>query len=267
MARTHGFPASGSVLRYNLGMLRLMCVTAHPDDEAGNFGGSLLKYHHAGVQTAVVCLTPGQAGTHRGGAKSDQELAELRKREFSAACEILKVARPVIYDYPDGQLYLQNINRVVYALTLEIRRFRPQVLATFGADGGLTGHPDHGVAGVFASLAFQWAARTNRYSDQFNGEIKPHRAQKLYYGTANFVIAGRQPIVQPPPSAAIDIKDHLEGKLAAFRAHASQAPLFPLFEENAQKGGGKELFHLVASAKGGPVLPETDLFEGVDDSD
>ena len=242
-------------------------MTAHPDDEAGNFGGTLLKYHFAGVETAVVCLTQGQAGTHRGRANSDQELAELRKREFVAACEILRVTCPVLCDYPDGQLYLQNLNRVVYALTLEVRRFRPQVLVTFGPDGGLTGHPDHGMAGVFASLSFQWAGRTNRYADQFTAEIKPHRVQKLYYGTADFVIPGRQPITLPPITAAIDIKDHVEGKLAAFRAHASQAPLFPLFEESARKGGGKELFHLVASRKAGPVHDETDLFEGVKDSD
>src|SRR5690348_9049718 len=82
--------------RYNLCMLRLMCVTAHPDDEAGGFGGTLLKYGAAGVETSVVCLTPGQAATYRGRAKNDQELADIRKREFAAACEILKVSRPVI---------------------------------------------------------------------------------------------------------------------------------------------------------------------------
>ena len=256
----------GPLLRYNLGMFRLMCVTAHPDDEAGNFGGTLLKYHSAGVETAVICLTPGQAGSHRGTAKNDQELAELRKREFFSACQILKVTCPVVYDYPDGQLYLQNLNRVVYALTLEIRRFRPHIFSTFGADGGLTGHPDHGMAGIFASLAFQWAGRTNRYADQFSAEIKPHRAQKLYFGTANFVIPGRQPIMLPPPTAAIDVRDHLEGKLAAFRAHGSQAPLFPLLEESVKRGGGQELFHLAASSKAGPIRQETDLFEGVEDS-
>jgi LmbE family N-acetylglucosaminyl deacetylase len=122
------------------------------------------------------------------------------------------------------------------------------------------------MAGIFASLAFQWAGRTNRYADQFNLEIKPHRAQKLYYGTANFVIPGRQPVMLPPPSAAIDVKDYLEGKLAAFKAHASQAPLFPLLKESVQRGNGKELFHLAASSKPGLVREETDLFEGVDDN-
>ena len=253
-------------IRYNAAMFRLMCVTAHPDDEAGGFGGTLLKYRAAGVETSVVCLTPGQAATHRGGAKSDQELAEMRKREFAASCDILKISRPVIFDYPDGQLYLQNLNRVVYALTLEIRKFCPHVLMTFGSDGGVTGHPDHAMAGMFASLAFQWAGRNNRYADQFNSEIQPHRAQKLYYGTADFVLPGRQPITMPPHTAAIDIKPYFEAKVAAFKAHTSQAPLFPLFEQNVRNRSERELFHLAAWTKFGAIKQETDLFEGVEGS-
>jgi LmbE family N-acetylglucosaminyl deacetylase len=243
-----------------------MCVTAHPDDEAGGFGGTLLKYASNGVETSVVCLTPGQAATHRGSAKSDQELAEMRKKEFAASCEVLKVSRPVILDYPDGQLYLQNVNRVVYALTLEIRRFRPQVLMTFGADGGVTGHPDHGMAGMFASLAFQWAGRNNRYADQFEADIAPYRTQKLYYGTADFTIPGRQPITLAPITARIDMKEFFATKVAAFRRHTSQSPLFSLFEQNVRDRSECELFHLAASVKGGAIRQETDLFEGVEEN-
>ena len=61
-----------------------MCITAHPDDEAGGFGGSLRLYRDRGVETSVVCLTPGQAATHRGGAANDQELAAARRKEFAA---------------------------------------------------------------------------------------------------------------------------------------------------------------------------------------
>src|SRR5438045_6406547 len=129
-------------------MLRMMVVTAHPDDEAGNFGGSLRLYAERGVETSVVCLTPGQAATHRGGARSDQELAEMRNREFATACETLRVTRPVIFDYPDGQLYLQNVNRVVYALTLEVRKFRRHVIMTYGAGDGGTGHQVHSLTGL-----------------------------------------------------------------------------------------------------------------------
>src|SRR5256885_4746893 len=99
-------------------MLRMMVITAHPGDEAGNFGGSLCLYHDRGVETCVLCLTPGQAATHRGGARSDQELALIRRQEFAASCEILKVSRGVVLDYPDGHLHRQDLYRVVCALVL-----------------------------------------------------------------------------------------------------------------------------------------------------
>src|SRR6202035_2525132 len=106
---------------YNKSMLRLMCITAHPDDEAGGFGGTLSLYHDRGVETCVVCLTPGQAATNRGGAANDHELAAVRRKEFAAACEILKVSHGIVLDYPDGQLHRQDVYKVVCALTLYVR--------------------------------------------------------------------------------------------------------------------------------------------------
>ncbi|HEX3739088.1 MAG TPA: PIG-L family deacetylase [Terriglobales bacterium] len=244
-------------------MFRLMCITAHPDDEAGGFGGTLLNYAERGVETSVVCLTPGQAATNRGEARNDQELAELRRKEFAASCEILKVSRPMILNYPDGQLYRQELNRVVYDLTMRIREFRPQLVITFGAEGGVTGHPDHSMAGIFATLAFHWAGRPNRYADQLKNGLTPHRAQKLYYGTADFALPNRPPITFTPQTAAIDIKKYLDTKISAFKAHKTQAPLWPLFEQNARRRD-RELYHLAASVNAGELHPETDLFADVE---
>jgi LmbE family N-acetylglucosaminyl deacetylase len=242
--------------------LRLMVITAHPDDEAGSFGGSLRLYGARKVETCVVCLTPGQAASNRGGAKNDQELAAIRRKEFAAACEILKVNRGIVLDYPDGQLHRQDLYKVVCDLTRHLREFRPQVLLTFGPEGGLTGHTDHSMVSVFATLAFHWAGRANRYPDQLGGGITPHRAQKLYYATANFTLSDRQPILLSFPTARIDIGNFLEAKIAAFKAHASQAPLWPRFEENIRKGARQEMFHLAASSSRSSGQ-ETDLFAGV----
>lgn len=244
-----------------------MCITAHPDDEAGGFGGTLRSYAERGIATSVICLTPGQAASHRGEARSDAELAELRKREFAASCEILKVTKPIILDYPDGQLYRQELNRIVYDLTLRVREFRPHVMITFGAEGGVTGHPDHSMAGIFATLAFHWAGRANRYADQLKNGLVPHQAHKLYYGTADFALPNRPPITFTPQTATVEIGDHLETKILAFKAHKTQAPLWPLFEENARKRGRSELFHLAASVKAGALQSETDLFADVNTAD
>jgi LmbE family N-acetylglucosaminyl deacetylase len=244
-------------------MPRMMVVTAHPDDEASSFGGSLRLYQERGVETSIICLTPGQAATHRGNARSDQELGELRRSEFAAACEILKVSRGIVLDYPDGQLHRLDMQRVVSDLTLRIRDFRPQVLLTFDAAGSVTGHTDHSMASVFATLAFHWAGRSNRFPDQLTGSVTPHQIQKLYHTAANFTLPGRQPVTLPPVTTAIEIGNYLEAKLEAFRAHTTQQPLWSMFEEHARKRGGQELFHLAAAVNAGPVAQESDLFAGV----
>jgi LmbE family N-acetylglucosaminyl deacetylase len=248
-------------------MLRMMVVTAHPDDEASSFGGSLRLYREHGAETCVICLTPGQAATYRGGAHNDQELGAMRRKEFAAACEILNVARGVVLDYPDGQLHRLDVYRVVCELTLRMREFRPQVLLTFDPAGGVTGHTDHSMASVIATLAFHWAGRNNRFPDQLIGSIRPHRVQKLYYATADFILPGRQPVTVAPPTTVIEIGDYLETKIEAFQAHISQQPLWSLFEEYARKRGPRELFHLAAAVNAEPVAQESDLFAGISEEE
>src|ERR1700758_4187450 len=97
-------------------MVRLLCITAHPDDEAGGFGGSLLLYHNRGGETFVTCLTPGQAARNRGNAASGEELAKLRRQEFARSCELLKVTSGEVLDYPDAGLDKLDFYSVVEVL-------------------------------------------------------------------------------------------------------------------------------------------------------
>ena len=244
-------------------MRRLMCVTAHPDDESGGFGGTLRTYAERGVETFVLCLTPGQAARNRGKATNDQELAALRRKEFAAACQILHVSRGVVLDYPDAQLYRQDLYKVVCEITRHIREFRPHVLMCFGSEGAVTAHDDHSMASIFATLAFHWAARTNRYPDQLSQGLQPVRVQKLYYATTDFHLPDRQPVAMPPATAEIDIRKYYDVKIQAFHAHTTQAPLFPRFEANIARRGQHELFHLAARVELGWIEKETDLFAGV----
>ncbi len=246
-------------------MRRLLCVTAHPDDEAGGFGGSLLLYRQRGVETFVVCLTPGQAATHRGNARTDSDLAEQRRGEFASACGILQVTRGEVLDYPDAGLDRTDFYGLVGDLVQRIRSIRPQIILTLGPEGAVTAHPDHSMASLFTTAAFHWAGRANRYVEQLNNGVRPHRVQKLYYSTALFTLPDRQPVALPPATTTIHIGDFLETKIAAFKAHTTQAPLFTLFENNVRKRGREELFHLAARSVPSVMHPETDLFEGIEE--
>lgn len=206
-------------------MLKLLCITAHPDDEAGGFGGTLRLYHDRGVETSVICLTAGTAARNRGTARSNEQLAALRRAEFAASCEVLGVTHGEVLDYPDGQLYRSNFHDITEELVRRIRRIRPDVVITFGTDGGLTGHPDHAMAGVFATMAFQWAGRVDRFPEQIAQGLKPHRGQKLYHLAADYVLPDFPAIAPPPVTARIDVGDErFQKKMRPFDGTAPRLP-------------------------------------------
>src|SRR5438128_1074054 len=147
---------------------RFLVVTAHPDDEAGGFGGTLALYAGRGVSIHVLCLTAGTAARNRGTAKTNEELAQMRRVEFAESCKVLGVTGEVL-DYPDGALVRTPLQQPVADIVFRIRKLKPHIVLTFGPEGGLTGHPDHAMAGVFASLAFQAAARKDRFAEQLSG--------------------------------------------------------------------------------------------------
>jgi LmbE family N-acetylglucosaminyl deacetylase len=119
---------------------------------------------------------------------------------------------------------------------------------------------------IFVTLAFHWAGRTNRFPEQLQSGLQPHCAQKLFYSTTLFTMPDRQPVALSPSTAKIEIgQDGLEAKIAAFKCHTSQSPLFPYFEELVRKRGSQELFHLAASLTPAKAQFETDLFAGVVD--
>jgi LmbE family N-acetylglucosaminyl deacetylase len=246
-------------------VLRLLCITAHPDDESGAFGGSLARYSESGVDCSVLCLTAGERATNRGGIVDDDELKARRRSEFAAACRHLGVARSQVLDYPDKALDRADFLAVTGLLVKTIRSLRPHVVLTFAADGYVTAHPDHGMAGLFASAAFQWAAQTTRCTAQLQQGIEPWQAKKLYYVTTVFSLPERPAISLSPVTAHIDVAPYVQRKIEAFACHATQQPLLHLFEDAQRRVGTHELYHLAATAQVTPMTIETDLFAGIEE--
>jgi LmbE family N-acetylglucosaminyl deacetylase len=246
--------------------LRLMCFTAHPDDECGAFGGALMQAHQRGVETGVICLTEGRAASNRGNARSGDELAALRRREFAAALRVLDVAHGEVLTYPDGGLARQDFTRVTTDLVEHIRRFRPQVVLTFGGDGNVNLHPDHTMVCFFATAAFHWAGRTNFAPEQIAAGLLPYRAQKLYYAVAPFLAyEGTPRIALVPASLALELGDLKARKIEAFEQHTTQAELVAKVKVIFAGTGGDEKY-LLAAAPGMRSSPlETDMFADLEE--
>ncbi len=241
-----------------------MCITAHPDDECGAFGGALMLAHRRGIETSVLCLTEGRAASNRGTARDGDELAQLRRQEFAAALRVLGVSHGEVLDYPDGDLARQDFAAVTTALVERMRRFQPHVVITFGGDGNVNLHPDHTMVSCFATAAFYWAGRSN-----FAPGLAPWRPQKLYYGAAPFLAYATpeeaRTIALMPASLVLDVNDLKAKKLEAFLQHTTQEKMFAKVREVFDQTGGEEKY-LLAATRGMPASPmEIDMFAGLEE--
>lgn len=239
--------------------LRLLCVVAHPDDECFAFGGALALASDRGVETAVLCLTDGQAATNRGEAKNGEELGAMRRREFAASCEILGAHRHELLDYQDGQLEFHSLHELGGRLVEYFREFRPHVVLTFGGEGALNNHPDHTAVSAATTAAFHWSGNRKRFPEH-GGTWCP---QRLFYLTTNFFLPERPSPLPAPWTTVLDIRSVRERKQRAFEAHISQAPLMDgarlLFEEH----GHDERYVLAYTTEPQAARQSTDLLEGL----
>ena len=239
--------------------LKLMCVIAHPDDECFGFGGALALAADRGVETYVVCLTDGQAGSYRGDATTGEELGKMRREEFAASCEMLGITRHELLDYHDGKLEFVDFSNAAGRLVKRMRQFQPDVVITFGGDGGLNTHADHMIVSMLTTAAFHWSGQAKRYPQ--HGEAKG--PQRLYYLTTNFFLPGRREPKPMPWTVTLDIRSVQERKAEAFRQHTSQAPLVEQTKELFKKYGTEEFYTLAAAKEPQPAQLGTDLFEGL----
>jgi LmbE family N-acetylglucosaminyl deacetylase len=176
---------------------------------------------------------------------------------------VLNVTGAQILNYRDGALDRADFFQVVGDLTQLIREIQPDIVLSMGPEGAITGHSDHSMASLFATMAFHWAARKDRYPEQLKEGLVPHRARKLYYSTAAFVLPDRPPVSPPPCTTTIDIAQFVEGKINASREHVTQAPLMARFAKAMRQFGKKELFHLAATNEPIVLELETDLLAGI----
>ena len=174
-------------------------------------------------------------------------------------------------------------------LVAVIREVRPQVLVTYDEFGGY-GHPDHIQAHRVAMYGAQLAAVPSYRRDL--GE--PWDIAKIYWGAIaetrmreglrairaagdTTTFEGMDPDGDLPPmfrpdadiDCEVDASEHLDKKLDALRAHATQitadGPFFALSNNMGSQAFGREQFRLVKGAPGetGDDGWESDLFAGI----
>jgi LmbE family N-acetylglucosaminyl deacetylase len=161
------------------GRCRLLGIFAHPDDETFCAGGTFARYAGQGADLMVVSATRGQAGQIRDAAVGNRRtIAAVREAELRLACERLGITKVRCLDHVDGALSDAEFSALVEEVAEVICEFRPDIVITFGPDGGY-GHPDHIAISAGTTAACQRAADPGRRSR--TGTRPLRQPPRLYY--------------------------------------------------------------------------------------
>ncbi len=170
---------------------RLLAVFAHPDDEVFCAGGTMARAVQAGAEVMIVSATRGEQGQIRDPAAATRRtLGAVRERELGAAAAELGVQHVQVLAYPDGTLphHWSALAVTIEAIT---RRFDPDTVITFGADGGY-GHPDHIAISETVTKAFRALVRDHNRGQRLYHAVFPPRRTSMAEELAHWIAGSGQ---------------------------------------------------------------------------
>lgn len=189
----------------------VLCVIAHPDDEAFGPSGTLAKLsvHH---DVHIVCVTDGESDVRfhpQGGT-----LAKIRDEELRASAAVIGAKEVHFLHFKDGSLCNNIYHDVAEKLSHLCEQIKPSLLITTELRG-VSGHLDHVAVAMITSFVFQ----------------KDLSIEAIWYNCTSKVVSDAmqdyfiffpQGFEKKEIDMVVDITEVFEKKLKAARSHTSQ---------------------------------------------
>ncbi len=181
---------------------RVMWIAAHPDDES--LCGSILARSSLVYKNPMyfLVLTHGEGGECCRSEGCLPDLGSVRAEEMRQVARLYRAelqherlfnASLPVESFPRRHEIAAKWKEQADPERLcaqAIRRFRPDVIFTFGPRWGFTGHPEHQLTSRFAMAGARLAANKSKDLDG----LHPHRVKHAYYGLNKywpFILMGR----------------------------------------------------------------------------
>jgi LmbE family N-acetylglucosaminyl deacetylase len=255
---------------------------AHPDDEAIATAGTMARAAKEGHRVVLVTATRGEHGEVPDGYLDEgEELWRRREQELQDAARVIGVDRLEFLGYVDSGMdgtpendapesfWQADVDEAATRLAKILDEEHADVLTTYDPNGNY-GHPDHiqvhrvgvraaelaGVKKVYeATIDRDHVIEMMKRAKEFGVEMPdgPQSEEELNLGMARELI-----------TTVVNVRDQLDVKKAAMRAHGSQIAETSFFlsmpEEAFEAMWGQE-WYILRDAPAG--TRETDLFEGL----
>jgi len=157
---------------------RILCITAHPDDEPA----AALTYlsRGLGANVALLSITRGEGGQNALGPEQGAQLAALRSHELLAATRIYGIGLFFTRAPDTGFVKTVEVTKAIWGDTAladmvhVIRTFQPNIVINSWS-GVHTGHGHHQTSGILTPQAVAAAADPK----QFPGDLAPWHVDQV----------------------------------------------------------------------------------------
>lgn len=183
--------------------MRILAVSAHPDDLELQCGGTLIRYVREGHEVSMCNIANGNGGSF---VNTRDEIASIRLQEAQRGAATIGATHYTL-DFPDTELNAGDVAQRLAVVGL-IRRVRPDVIITHGPNDYMVDHVETGKLVEDSSFS---ATVPLLETDLPALETVP-----AIYFMDNAGGLGFE------PTEYVDISDVLDLKLEALAHHASQ---------------------------------------------
>lgn len=197
-------------------MKPVLCILAHPDDEAFGPAGTIAQLSSE-REVYVICVTDGGAGEIEEGLRlrsGNKSLAEVRKEELGESAKVLGMKEIFFLDYADGSLSNNLYHEIAEKIQEKIDEIQPEILMTF-EPRGMTGHLDHIAVSMIASYVFEKSPEVSELWQYCLNE-----EQREAFGS--YYIYFPQGYRKEEITQSVDVSDVWDKKLEAIHKHQSQ---------------------------------------------
>lgn len=227
-------------------MATLVCLHAHPDDEAISTGGTISRAAAEGHRVVLVVATNGDHGEVPADLGDGESLVDRRRAETMAAADHLGIARVAWLGYSDSgmtgwhqndhdhSLHQAPVEEAAEKLAAILRQEDADVLTSYDWHGTY-GHPDHVKVHLVGARAAELAgvrlleATMNR--DAMHRLVDVAREEGVDFGSTDdedfdpsAPADDGNPFGEPEEaiSLEVDVTEFVARKKAALACHASQ---------------------------------------------
>ncbi|HET7580171.1 MAG TPA: bacillithiol biosynthesis deacetylase BshB2 [Bacillales bacterium] len=185
----------------------LLVIFPHPDDESFGTAGVIAQHTEKGIPVTYVCATLGEMGRNMGKppVANRETLPEYRKKELKNACEIMGIQdlrmlgmRDKTLEFEDPEVFADLIGEI-------IDEVQPTLVVSHYP--GYAVHPDHNATGEAVVQAISRMPKEEQpplHCHAFSANTKEDLGD---------------------PDIVVDVRDVLDRKISALKAHGSQTQL------------------------------------------